>query len=103
MGWGRWLLDDGDQDNDLAEHLAEIEILAARLNKTAMGQASVTDELRRLTMENHELKLYVSAAFHLLLAKGIVGRDELEGIVAAIDREDGTEDGRRQGPVMSQA
>lgn len=102
MGWGHWLLlDDVGHQHNLAETVGEIDILQQRLNKTARGQVSVTDELRRLTAENNELKLYVSTVFRLLLDKGIVTLEELETLVSAIDREDGVEDGRRSGPVMS--
>jgi hypothetical protein len=102
MGWGHWLLlDDVGQQQNLAETIAEIDMLEQRLNKTAMGQVSVTDQLRRLTVENNELKLYVSTVFRLLLDKGIVTLEELESLVTAIDREDGVEDGRRTGPVLS--
>jgi hypothetical protein len=102
MGWGRQiLLDDiGDQHN-LAEMVAEIDLLRHRLHKTAMGQVSVADELIRLTVENNELKLYVSTIFRLLLDKGTVNKEELETLVNAIDREDGVEDGQRDGPVLS--
>jgi hypothetical protein len=102
MGWGHWLLlDDIGQKHNLAEAIAEIDILEQRLNKAAVGQASVAEELRRLSVENNQLKLYVSALFRLLLDKGIVGLEELETLVTAIDREDGAEDGRRKGPVLS--
>jgi hypothetical protein len=102
MGWGRWLLlDDLGQQHDLGEHLAEINILQQRLNKTTKGQASVVDELCRLIAENNELKLYVSTIFRLLLDKGMVTLEEVESLVSAIDREDGAEDGRRKGPVLS--
>lgn len=102
MGWGHWLLlDDVGHQHDLSETIAEIDVLQNRLNKTAMGQVSVTDELRRLTQENNELKLYVSALFRLLLDRRIVSLEELEELVTAIDCEDGVADGRRDGPVVA--
>jgi hypothetical protein len=102
MGWGQLVvLDDIGQQHDLAEHIAEIGVLRQRLNKTATRQASVADELRRLAVENNELKLYVSTIFRLLLDKEIVTLQEVEALVSAIDREDGAEDGRRKGPVLS--
>lgn len=102
MGWGQWLLPEDDgHPHSLAETVAELEILQQRLNKTAMGQVSVTDELQRLTLENNALKLYVSTIFRLLLVKGLVKIEELEMMVSTIDREDGVEDGRCKGPVLS--
>jgi hypothetical protein len=95
------LLDDLGQQHDLVEHIAEIKILQQRLNKTAKCQASVGDELRRLIAENNELKLYVATIFRLLLDKEIINLEEVEALVSAIDREDGAEDGRRKGPVLS--
>lgn len=101
MGWGHWLLlDDVGHQHDLAETIAEIDILRQRLHKAAMKQVTVTDELRRLTVENNELKLYIATIFRLLLDKDIVTLAELEALVSAIDREDGVEDGRRAGPVL---
>lgn len=102
MGWGHWLLlDDVGHQHDLASTVAELGILQQRLNKTAMGQASVADELRRLTSENNELKLYMATVFRLLLDKGMVTLAELESLVTAIDLEDGAEDGRHRGPVLA--
>jgi hypothetical protein len=102
MGWGRQiLLDDIGHQHNLAEMIAEIDLLRHRLHKTAMGQVSVTDELMRLTVENNELKLYVSTIFRLLLDKGTVNKEELETLVRAIDRGDGVEDGQLDGPVLS--
>lgn len=102
MGWGQFLLpDDVGQPHDLSATIAEIGILQQRLNKTALSQASVADELRRLTAENNELKLYLAAAFRLLIDKQIVTREELEALVCAVDCEDGAEDGRCRGPVFA--
>lgn len=102
MGWGRWLLlDDIGQQHDLAESLAEIEILKQRLNKATARQSSAVDKLREITAENNELKLYMATVFRLLLDKSIVTREELEALVTAIDREDGTEDKQRRGPVLA--
>ncbi len=101
MGWGHWLLlDDVSRQHNLSETVGELKILQQRLNKTALGQASVTDELCRLTTENNELKLYVATIFRLLLDKQIVSLEELESLVDAIDREDGVEDGGYRGPVL---
>ena len=102
MGWGHWLLlDDVGRQHDVTETIGEIGIMQQRLNKTAANQASVTDELRRLTVENNELKLYVATVFRLLLDKELVTFDELTALVNAIDREDGVEDGRHRGPVLA--
>jgi hypothetical protein len=102
MGWGQQiLLDDIGNQHNLADLIAQLDMLRQRLHKTAMGQVSVTDELLRLTVENNELKLYVSTIFRLLLDKGTIDREELEALVRVIDREDGVEDGRRDGPVLS--
>ena len=102
MGWGHWLLlDDVGRQHDVSETIAELDILQQRLNKTAASQASVTDELRRLTAENNELKLYTATVFRLLLDKKMVTFDELTSLVNAIDKEDGVEDGRHRGAVLA--
>ncbi len=102
MGWGRWLLlDDVSRQHNLSETVGELKILQQRLNKTALGQASVTDELCRLTAENNQLKLYVATIFRLLLDKQLVSFEELETLVDTIDREDGVEDGGYRGEVLA--
>ncbi len=102
MGWGHWLLlEDVGKQHNVSETIGELDILQQRLNKTAACQASVTDELRRLTAENNELKLYTATVFRLLLDKQLVTMEELESMVNAIDREDGVEDGRHRGPVLA--
>jgi hypothetical protein len=102
MGWGHWLLlDDVGHQHDVSETIAELDILQKRLNKTAACQASVTDELRRLTAENNELKLYTATVFRLLLDRQMVTLEELTAMVNAVDREDGVEDGRHRGAVLT--
>lgn len=102
MGLGHDLkLDDIQQPHHLAETIAEIDVLRHRLNKTAKSQHSVADEICRLTLENNELKLYIAAVYRLLVDKQIVSIDDLQSIVDTIDREDGVEDGRRNGPVLA--
>lgn len=100
MGWGRYfLLGDLGQQLDLNERADEIARLESRLQATRSRDSAVADELRRLTVENGQLKLYVAAIYRLLLDKRLVTTEELESVVSAIDREDGTEDGQLKGPL----
>ncbi len=101
MGWGRWLLlGDLGQQLDLSDRAAQIQQLEERLRTARNRDAAITDELRRLTAENGQIKLYLAAAFRLLLDKNLVERRELEEVIQAIDLEDGAADGRHGGEVL---
>lgn len=99
MGWGRFLLlGDLGQQLDLSDQRREMRDLRAELRRTQRSQADATT-LAELRAENDELRLYLTALMRLLAAKGVVTREELEQIVAAIDAEDGESDGGRLGPM----
>lgn len=98
MGWGRMLLlgDIGQQFDlqDAQRDIAETRTDVARLQVGGEGMAK---RLRRVETENDELKLYLAAVIRLLRQKNVVTAEELEAIVAVVDREDGTADGRYSG------
>jgi len=101
MGWGRWLLlGDLGQQLDLNDRAAQIQRLEERLRTARNRDAAVTDELRRLTTENGQIKLYLATIFRLLLEKNLVDRRELEEVIQAVDLEDGTADGQHSGDVL---
>jgi hypothetical protein len=101
MGWGRWmLLGDAGQQLDLSDQHVRIQQLEERLRTARNRDAAITDELRRLTVENGQIKLYLAAVFRLLLEKNLVDRRELEEVIQAIDQEDGAVDGRHDGEVL---
>ncbi|MGD9720089.1 MAG: hypothetical protein AB7O59_02605 [Pirellulales bacterium] len=91
MGWAGWIFEEGAKPSlpDRAEQLA---LLEERLRAARNRDAAVTEELHRLTAENNELKLYVTAIFRLLLDKRLVHTDELDRVIRQIDLEDGVED-----------
>ncbi|MCA9264683.1 MAG: hypothetical protein KDA60_12570 [Planctomycetales bacterium] len=101
MGWGRTFLL-GDIGNRM--DIDDVEKEVARLKHELAGayELDVTQE-RRLAMlvkENAELKLYLTATLRLLLAKGVVSRDEIEAVVREVDGSDGEVDGQYHGPVV---
>jgi multidrug resistance efflux pump len=99
MGWGRFLLlGNLGQQLDLSEQRREVDDLRDELRRMRRSDANATT-LAELRAENDELRLYLTALMRLLAAKGVVTREELEQIVAAIDAEDGERDGGRRGPV----
>jgi hypothetical protein len=49
--------------------------------------------------ENGELKLHLAALTRLLVAKGVLTRQELAELADSIDRADGQADGRYTGPL----
>jgi len=95
MGWGRWLLlGDLGQQLDLQEQRAELErarIDSYRRDRHARINAKVLAEIRA---ECDELKLYLAALIRHLVNKSLATTDEVIELVEAIDREDGTPDGR---------
>lgn len=101
MGWGRALLL-GDIGNRL--DIADTERDIARLKREIAGafrkDMSQDDMIRRLAVENAELKLYLASLVRLLVRKGSVSTDELQAMVAAIDAEDGRADGRFTGDII---
>jgi hypothetical protein len=104
MGWGRWfLLGDLGQQLDLADHQAEIEKLKEQIQSNQTVPASVEQRLDTLQRENNELKLYLAAVIRLMLAKRLATPDDIRTVVAAVDREDGTEDKKFTGPMLPDA
>lgn len=101
MGWGRmFLLGNIGQQLDIRDVTTQIEELQTGLGiERALGEKS--DELLgRLKRENDELKLYLAALVRLLTSKGAVTADEVKAMVDAIDREDGSADGRLSGTII---
>jgi Tfp pilus assembly protein PilO len=99
MGWGRFLLlGNLGQQLDLSDQQREMDDLRDELRRMRRSDANATT-LAELRAENDELRLYLTALMRLLAAKGVVTREELEQIVAAIDAEDGESDGGRRGSV----
>jgi hypothetical protein len=98
MGWGRMLLlGDLGQQLDIHDTRTELAQLHDRLRATGQFDREVAKRLDLLATENAELKLYLAAVVRLLVAKGVVGADELKQIVDVIDRSDGRSDGQLNG------
>jgi hypothetical protein len=99
MGWGRYLLlGNIGQQLDLSDQKQEIDTLRNELRCSRVSSGGVND-VAQLREENDELRLYLTALVRLLTSKGVVTREELESIVAAVDAEDGRRDGRFTGPI----
>ncbi len=101
MGWGRTLLlgNLGTQMN-VDDASRDIDALHEQLRTERGENLSQNELIRRLRVENDELKLYLAALVRLLLAKGAFTRDEFAQLVDAIDREDGAGDGQYRGRVV---
>jgi len=102
MSWVRWLLhDDPEKRPDLRDRKAQIAQLEQRMRTARNRDTAIVDELRRLTVENNELKLYVAAIFRLLLDKRYIMPCELDEVIREIDLEDGVVDGQLTRPVLA--
>ena len=100
MGWGRMLLlGNVGQQMDLDDLQQEVADLRDRLKAGRVRAADVGREVDRLAAEHDELRLYVAAILRLLVAKGVVSRDELADLVRSVDAEDGQPDNAYRGDI----
>jgi hypothetical protein len=86
-------LDIEDTERDIASLKREI---AGAFDK----DMSQDEMIRKLVVENAQLKLYFVALVRLLTRKGSITRDELQGVVVAVDAEDGRSDGQFAGDIV---
>lgn len=100
MGWGRMLLlGDLGQQLDIRDTQRVLGQMADQLRQGQHFDRDVARNVNELSRENAELKLYVAALAHLLVAKGVVTRAELAEVVNIIDRSDGKADGGLTGKI----
>jgi hypothetical protein len=101
MGWGRTLLL-GDIGNRM--DIDDVEREVADLKRVLSGEyqrdMSQDQKIAWLIEENAEIKLYLAALIRLLTTKGIVSKQDLQSIVAAVDAEDGRQDGKFTGKIV---
>jgi hypothetical protein len=113
MGWLRYFfLGDLGQQMDLQEQQDQIEAMRRQLaaQKPPRGRERGTAEGRKveelerqvekLWEENFTLRLYVATILRVLVTKKVVTREELEGLIHALDAEDGDTDQAFRGDVM---
>ena len=101
MGWARTLfLGDIGNRLDIADTESDIAQIRHELASVYGQDESQDEKIRKLIAENAELKLYVAALVRLLIRKDCIAKADLEAIVAAVDAEDGTADGKFSGPVL---
>ena len=100
MGWGRTLLL-GDIGNrlDIEDTERDIAHLKREITGTFRKDMSQDKKIDALITENAELKLFVASVIRLLTAKGTISRQELKAMVEAVDAEDGSTDGKYDGPI----
>jgi hypothetical protein len=101
MGWGRTLLM-GDIGNrlDIADTERDIASLKQEIAGSFRKDMSQDEKIGRLIAENAQLKLGFASLVRLLIRKGSISKDELAGVVAAVDAEDGSVDGQFTGKVV---
>ena len=100
MGWGRYLLLGSlGQQLDIEDQKAEIGSLRFQLSRGRSSGDDVDPRLEQLQAENDELRLYLFAVVRLLVAKNVVTMDDVRQVVAAVDAEDGSADGKYTGPL----
>lgn len=88
MGWGRmFLLGNVGQQLDIGDvekAVAEMQNAFLENQRTDLDQQKSIGALRR---ENRDLKLYLATVVRLLVAKGVLKREDVETLVRAIEPE----------------
>jgi len=98
MGWWRyWLMGDLGQQFDIGDLRTDVMSLRSQLRSETRTAGRGVDELRR---ENEELKLTLAAVVRLLIHKRVLAASEIESLIAELDAEDGSFDGRLDAPIV---
>ncbi len=86
MGWGRALFL-GDLGNwlDTRDNEKGIQDLRTHLRAKRNLDQKQDERIQALEKENDELKLYLGGLVQVLISKGALSRQELEGIVNSIE------------------
>ena len=100
MGWGRTMLL-GDIGNRLDIDDVERDVRNMRRDMETKFRADMSQDeaITTLINENGQLKLYLASLIRLLTQKGAITKEELQTMITAIDREDGSADGKFTGNV----
>ena len=101
MGWGRTLLL-GDIGNrlDIEDVEQDVAMLRREISSGFRGQRSLQETVDDLVGENAQLRLIVFALARLLTRKNVLTLEELNAMVAAVDAEDGSVDGKYTGKKL---
>jgi hypothetical protein len=94
-----WMSSQNRKVNDLRQEVDRLRQSAASSAATDPARAQL-DQLRATC---GELRLCVAVLFRALEAKGILGREELAGLVDRVDAEDGKLDRTYSGDVLPAA
>lgn len=98
MGWWRyWLMGDLGQQFDIGDLRTDVSSLRSQLRSEARSAGCNAEALRR---ENEELKLILAAVVRLLIRKRVLSAAEIESLIAELDSEDGSFDGRLDAPIV---
>lgn len=88
------------QQRDINSQRAALDRLRERLRADARRAKDADDQLVELWSEVLDLRLYLAAAFRLLVEKGVVSAVELRAAVELVDASDGEADGLFRGDVL---
>lgn len=102
MGWGRMLLlGDWGQQMDIGDLDREVRALRARVAAPKREIKDLRAHVEALDAEIGELRLYLAVLLKVVVAKGLVTKEQLERIVEAVDLADGQADGRYEGKPLA--
>ena len=105
MGLGRFLLlGDFGQQFDLNDLNSEINSIKANLHSLRSrvdSDEETSPTMEKLQDEIDELRLYVAVLVRIISASELVGKEQFERILEAIDMTDGVVDGKFSGGTIS--
>jgi hypothetical protein len=88
------------QQRDINAQRAALTQLRKRLQDDVRRAREADEQLVELWSEVLDLRLYVAAAFRLLVDKGVTTAAELRAAVETLDASDGEADGVFRGDVL---
>ena len=101
MGWlSYFLVNDIAQDKHSSDLTDEIVRLQDELEKQRNSSPMPSSlPIKELQKENDELKLYIAALVKILISKGVMTPDEIKQMIAVVDSQDGSQDGKFTGNI----
>jgi len=103
MGWGRMLFlgDLGQQLDigDLEREVARLRESHEEAWRSASRVADLTSEVRRLSQELDEAKLYIATLIRLMVSKGVCTQEDISAVLRLVDKLDGVADGKLTSPT----
>ncbi len=101
MGWAHALLLEGvDSLLSIRDQARQLRDQQSEDLTESMTKEVLATQVRKLTLDNAELRLYMAAVVRLLIHKNVLSRDEVKEVIDMIDASDGQADGNYDGQIL---